>query len=137
MSAVAAHPKYVAHFVDPLYDSNVLDSAPFGSDQGADMLHEVEMSGGLLPPHASIESILPWGDVEGYFTDAEKGDVDGLSFIYAAGFLLLRFNGQIDDADYRILRSALVRLASQLDLEDIRRTVLPDLDAFMVQGTGS
>ncbi len=136
MSAVTPHPKYVAHFIDPLYDSRTMDSAPFGSDQGADMLHDVEMSGGVLRPDASIETVLPWGDVDGYFADAEKGDVDGLSFIYAAGFLLLRFNAHIDEADYRILRSALVGLANEMDLEDIRTTVLPDLDAFMAQETG-
>lgn len=136
MSAVPSHPKYVAHFTDPLYDSRTLDSAPFGSDQGADMLHEVEMSGGALPPDASIETVLPWGDVDGYFAAAEKGDVDGLSFIYAAGFLLLRFNAHIEEDDYRILRSALVGLANEMDLEAIRTTVLPDLDAFVAQGTG-
>lgn len=137
MSAVPAHPRYVAHFVDPLYDSNILDSAPFGSDQGADMLHDVEMAGGVLPPDASIQTVLPWGDVDGYFADAQKGDVDGLSFIYAAGFLLLRFNGHIGEADYRILRSALVGLANELNLEDIRTTVVPDLDAFVALGTGA
>jgi hypothetical protein len=135
MSAVPAHPKYVSHFVDPLYDSNILDSAPFGSDQGADMLHDVEMAGGVLPPDASIETVLPWGDVAGYFAAAQKGDVDGLLFIYAAGFLLLRFNGHIEEADYRILRAALVGLANDLNLDDIRTTVLPDLDAFMAQRT--
>jgi hypothetical protein len=137
MSAAAAHPTYVAHFADPLYDSNFLDAAPFGSDQGADMLHDVEMAGGVLPPDAGIEEVLPWGTVEGYFADAQKGDVDGLLFIYAAGFLLLRFNAHLEEADYRILRSALVGLANDLDLEEIRTVVLPDLDAFMAQGSSA
>lgn len=130
---MAAHPRYVAHFADPLYDSNFLDSAPFGSDQGADMLHAVEMSGGVLPPDPSIETVLPWGTVKGYFADAQNGDIDGLLFIYAAGFLLLRFNAHLEEADYRILRSALVGLADDLNLLEIRTTVLPDLDAFMAQ----
>lgn len=133
MSAVAAHPRYVAHFTDPLYDSNFLDSAPFGSDQGADMLHAVEMSGGVLPPDPSIETVLPWGTVEGYFADAQNGDIDGLLFIYAAGFLLLRCNAHLEEVDYRTLQSALVGLADDLNLEEIRTTVLRDLDAFMAQ----
>ncbi len=39
------------------------------------------------------------GDVEGFFTAAATGDVDGLQMIYAAGFLLLRHTGQINESD--------------------------------------
>lgn len=127
----SVHPRYSAHFVDPLYESRHLDAAPFGSDQGADMLRDVEEAGGVLPDGASISTLLPWGDVQGCFAAAATGDVDGLSFIYAAGFLLIRYVGRLDRSDYETLRKALQGLAEELELDQITVTVLPDLEEFM------
>lgn len=135
MSRHGVDPRYLSHFTDPLYGSRVLDAAPFGSDQGADMLHDVESAGDVLPAGATIESLLPWGDVDGHFDVAATGDVDGLLLIYAAGFLLLRYTGHIDDSDYDILRRALMRIASVIGLDDVTGIVIPDLDTFVRRST--
>lgn len=123
-------PRYLAHFANPLYDNRHLDAAPFGSDQGADMLRDVELDDGVLPVGATIDSLLPWGDVAGHVQEAQAGDWDGLQLIYAAGFLLLRFAGGISPADLVVLRSALLRLAEVSGMEEIHSIVLPDLAAF-------
>lgn len=123
--------RYAAHFVDPLYESRVLDAAPFGSDQGADMLHDVEAAGGVLAVGATLGSLLPWGDVDGCFAAAIGGDVDGLQLIYAAGFLLLRYGGQIDESDHATLCRALEGIAEVMGLERLSETVLPDLESFL------
>lgn len=124
------HPQYLAHFSKPLYDSRHLDAAPFGSDQGADMLRDVEHDHGVLPEGSTIASLLPWGDVAGAHVDARGGDLEGLQSIYAAGFLLLRFTGQISPDDLVVLRSALLKLAELSGTDEIHSVVLPDLDAF-------
>lgn len=134
---------YAAHFTDPLYDDNVLNAAPFGDDSAADMLIDVEQLGKHLPPDATIASLLPWGTVEQCFAQSAEGDPDGLSMIYAAGFLLLRYLGRIEEPDYQILRRALVELADWLasrggpvldQAEMLRSVVIPDLDAFVTKG---
>ncbi|GAB2863703.1 hypothetical protein GCM10027026_12000 [Myroides odoratimimus subsp. xuanwuensis] len=88
---------------------------------------------------------MPWDTIEGAFAAAENGDIDSLQLIYAAGFLLLRYTGQITQDVYQVLRSALLMIADDLehhaevrgdsppdrpDVEKIRSTVLPDLDAL-------
>jgi len=126
------HARYAAHFTNELYMSSHLDEAPFGDDAAADMLYDYEQGGQIVQPGATLESLLPWnGTVAGCFSQAERGDTDGLAQIYAAGFLLLRYTGEISVADYEVLRSALVRLAEQLSLDAISEVVVPDLDAFM------
>lgn len=129
-------PRYLAHFANPLYDNRHLEAAPFGSDQGADMLRDVEHDGGVLPAGATLASLLPWGDVAGHVEDARAGDWDGLQLIYAAGFLLLRFTGQISPGDLVVLRSALLRLAELSGTEEIHSIVLRDLDSYTREQRG-
>jgi hypothetical protein len=54
-----------------------------------------------------------------------RGDSDGLAQIYAARFLLLRHTGEISEADYEVLRTALLRLAETLSLKAITEVVVP------------
>lgn len=132
MASPQVDPRYAAHFANELYESNHLDAAPFGDDGAADMLYDYEQAGQVVPPDATLESLLPWnGTVADCFRQADGGDPDGLSQIYAAGFLLLRYNGEIAEPDYQILRSALVRLAEMFNLDAIRELVIPDLDSFL------
>lgn len=131
------HPRYVAHFTDPLYDDVSDDAAPFGSDQGADMLRDAELAGWTLPPDSTIASLLPWGTVEECFAEAARGDIDGLLLIYAAGFLLLRFEGRISDADREVLLRALEGIVDDLtglgygdNIAPITHRVIPDVTSF-------
>lgn len=80
---------------------------------------------------ATIESLLPWGDVDGHFAAAVAGDVHGLQLIYAAGFLLLRYTGQMDGSDYDILRRSLLRIAGVMGIEDLTSIVVPDLGSVV------
>lgn len=79
-----------------------------------------------------------WTPLRSGPTRASTGDVDGLQLIYAAGFLLLRYDGQIGERDYATLRRALLGIADVMGAdgytdvaEGITRTVLPDLDSFV------
>ncbi|GAB2863711.1 hypothetical protein [Nocardioides pacificus] len=38
-------PRYLAHFTDPVYADNGSEGAPFGLQQGADMLYDYEVAG--------------------------------------------------------------------------------------------
>ncbi|GAB3989114.1 hypothetical protein [Nocardioides marmoraquaticus] len=130
-------PRYTAHFTDPLYDDVADDCAPFGSDQGSDLLHDVEQAGRTIAPDATIESLLPWGSVESFFADAERGDVDGLLLIYATGFLLLRYRGDLSGTDLEVLQRAVAGIHADLAalghteaVAPLRDTVLADLASY-------
>jgi hypothetical protein len=54
-----------------------------------------------------------------------------LQLIYAAGFLLLGYSGQIDESDYIILRRALLGIVEVMGIDELTGTVLPDLESFV------
>ncbi len=52
------HPAYAAHFTDPFYDDPADDFAPFGSDEGSDLLVEAEEQRSRLGPSSTVADVL-------------------------------------------------------------------------------
>ena len=58
MSIVAPNPKFSAEFTHPLYSSEADEFAPFGSDEGADLLDTWSRRRADLSPGATLRTIL-------------------------------------------------------------------------------
>ena len=118
-SLAEPHPAFSAYFTDPLYEDPSEDLAPFGSDEGWDLLAEWAERRSDLGPRSTVADVLE----DDPFTWL-GGGVDELVFVQAAGFVLLRLTGQIDDEGRRAVLAALALLGSspvldrqRLDLE--------------------
>lgn len=113
MSIVAPHPKFSAEFTHPLYSSEADEFAPFGSDEGADLLDTWSRRRADLSPGATLRTILVDGADEpdqlwAEFRQADPpADLDAI--LIAAGFVLLRLTGEIDDDGRSMVLQALLR----------------------------
>lgn len=107
------HPGFKAKFADPLYGSRTDEFAPFGSDEGAGMLGKWSARAGELSNTTTVRDILLDGSTDPEAVWAEfveeppSGELD--VFVIAAGFVLLRFTGQIDDQGRALVLAALRR----------------------------
>lgn len=103
-----AHPAFAAHFTDPIYDAEADEFAPFGTDEGWDMLHEWGDRRAELRPGTTVADLIEGSGLSEFVTqlDVEEGpgipepggQVDAAVITISAGFTLLRLTGQIDDA---------------------------------------
>lgn len=97
---------FSAHFTDPIYEDQSGDFAPFGSDEGWDMLQEWAGRRNELNGGSTVAQILQgsdFGGIEQHLTVSEPqgvprpgGQVDAAVVIIGAGFTLLRLTGHID-----------------------------------------
>ncbi len=88
------HPAFAAHFSDPLYEDSGGDFAPFGTDEGWDLVMEWGERRDELEPDITVRELLRRSD----FAGAEsEGSVDGATITIGAGFTVLRLTGQIDE----------------------------------------
>lgn len=103
-------PAFAQHFTDPLYDDAGDAFAPFGSDEGSDLLAEWAERRADLDETSTLATIL------GCEPDAVAryaGDLDGIDgietakFISSAAFVLLRLAGHINEEDRRQALAAL------------------------------
>ena len=103
------HPAFARHFTDPLYSDLGSEFAPFGSDEGFDMLHTWVDRRGELGSGSTVLQLLRGSGFEGMVArlDVPEGDhtiprpggqVDAATIVIGAGFTLLRLTGHIDDA---------------------------------------
>lgn len=83
---------FAAHFTDAVYEDVSDGRAPFGSDEGADMLAEWTERRDQLGPRSTVADVL--GDEP--FEYQSSDDIYSLAEVQAAGFTLLRLTGQID-----------------------------------------
>ncbi|QGN58737.1 RHS repeat-associated core domain-containing protein [Nostocoides sp. HKS02] len=103
----AEHPAFAAHFTDPVYSDVAGEFAPFGTDEGFELLQVWADR----REHLSSTTTLAWlltesglDDLLGQL-DADEpgmipepgGQIDAATFVVAAGFTLLRLTGRIDD----------------------------------------
>lgn len=102
-------PAFAAHFTDPIYRDVGLETAPFGSDEGADMLAIWDERRDELRPDSTVADVLE-GDPEEYLSHQE---VDSAVAVQSAGFTLLRLTGQIDAAGKRATLAALDQLLGE------------------------
>ena len=106
------HPRFAAHFTDPLYDDPADDFAPFGSDEGSDLFVEAEEQRGELGPEATVADVLELSvadDAAELVDEIDEGSPDLDGFVIGAGFALLRLTGQIDAQGRQWLQDALDR----------------------------
>ena len=94
---------FSAHFTDPLYDDPVDEMAPFGSDEGADLLAEWAERRDELDATSTVANVLDDSPPHGL----APGTVDDAIAVRSAGFVLLRLTGHIDDAGRRATLAAL------------------------------
>lgn len=136
------HPAFAAHFTDPLYDDPAGEFAPFGSDEGADLLAEWADRPGDLREDSTVRRLLAEAFADPSDLDESLGglarptdddagdDVDVATIVVGAGFTLLRLTGQVDDEGRDLVLAGLRVLAdvygSHREFEVMRR----DLESF-------
>ena len=97
----AAHENFARHFTAPIYEEQADEFAPFGSDEGWDILQVATENRTELHNGATVADVLeivdaPVGEEWGESPDAEEWYSDA-TFIAAAAFTLLRLTGRIDE----------------------------------------
>lgn len=102
-----ADPAFSAHFTDAVYADPADELAPFGSDEGADLLADWEERRDDLGPHATVADVLE-GDPSSYLA---SNTLDDAMAVQAAGFVLLRLTGRIDHEGREATLAALEQLA--------------------------
>jgi uncharacterized protein YfeS len=99
---------FAAHFTDPVYNDPSGEFAPFGTDEGYDLLHEWADRRDELGPNTTVADLIEesgFADVvseldspEGAGIPSPGGQVDAATITIGAGFTLLRLTGHIDKA---------------------------------------
>ncbi len=103
-----AAPAFSAHFTDPIYDDPADELAPFGTDEGWDLLHEWAERRDELSPSTTVADVIGENAFEEFASKLDEeetpgipapdGQVDAATITIGAGFTLLRLTGHIDDA---------------------------------------
>lgn len=103
-----AAPAFAAHFTDPLYDDPAGEFAPFGSDEGFDLLYEWAERRDELDSHTTVADLVEESGFAGVVNELDTpegpgipvpaGQVDAATITIGAGFTLLRLTGHIDEA---------------------------------------
>jgi len=121
-----ASPDFRSHFTDPVYEDPAGEFAPFGTDEGSDMLHEWDERRGELADSSTVSQLLEesgYDGVEQHLDVPEPaglggerrpahlpvpgGQIDAAFIVIAAGFTLLRLAGHIDEHGKRLTLKAL------------------------------
>ena len=113
------------HFTDPVYDDVGDEFAPFGSDEGSDLLASWVPRRDELGPSGSIATVLGTEPEQLRRNVAEMEDIDDLEtamFIRSAAFVLLRLSGHLGDEDRQLALDALefeIGLHRELDVSGL------------------
>lgn len=110
-------PAFRAHFTDPVYDDGGDEMAPFGSDEGWDMLMEWGERRDELSARTTVRELLDESDFGEMIDELDvpeppgipmpAGQVDAATITIGAGFTLLRLTGHIDEEGRRLVLKAL------------------------------
>ena len=103
-------PAFTQHFTDPLYDDVGDDLAPFGSDEGSDLLASWGARRGELGTASTLATVLQCEPSDVASHVGPMSGMDGLEtaiFITSAAFVLLRLTGHLDDDDRQLALEAL------------------------------
>jgi len=90
---------FTDHFTSPIYDDAGDEFAPFGTDEGADLLADWAARTDELGPTTTVRDLLADGlddpaDVDGMLAELDDEDgVDAATVVVGAGFTLLRLTG--------------------------------------------
>ena len=131
------HPAFRALFTDPLYDDEGEELAPFGSDEGWDLVREWGERRDELSADATVQEVLDesaFPEAVTHLGDPDErvpgpfGGVDAATFVVAAGFTLLRLTGRIDHEGHAVTVRALAVLAQHVgprpEIDLMRRDLL-------------
>jgi len=120
-----AAPQFKAHFTDPVYEDQAGEFAPFGTDEGWDMLPEWAERRSELNASTTVTQVLEqsgFGGMEHELDVPESagipspgGQVDAATIVTGAGFTLLRLTGHIDDEGKRLTLKSLDILIERFD----------------------
>lgn len=119
-------PAFAQHFTDPLYDDPGDELAPFGSDEGSDLLASWRDRRSELGPASTLATVL---DCEPSQVDKYAGEMSGVdgmetaTFIASAAFVLLRLTGHLSDGDRRVA----------LDALDFQIRMLPEINSAITE----
>jgi uncharacterized protein YfeS len=128
---------FTDHFTSPIYDDPAGEFAPFGTDEGADLLTEWAARRDELGPASTVRDLLSAAvddpaDVDGLMADLDDEDgVDAATIVVGAGFTLLRLTGQIDDEGRALVQRALVALEAFYGEQRELSRMRDDLDSFV------
>jgi hypothetical protein len=130
----APHPAFAEHFADPMYHDAGDELAPFGSDEGFDLLFTWKEKARDLTACTTVRSVFEGDD------PAAAGGIDRTSdddpaqdgAIVGAGFTLIFFTGHIDPEGKRLVMDAIRREARYYRNGRIREfpVMLRDLESF-------
>ena len=136
----AAAPAFAAHFTDPVYDDPGGEFAPFGTDEGFDLLHEWAERRDELGPTTTVADLVEesgFSDVvseldspEGPGIPQPGGQADAATITIGAGFTLLRLTGRIDDEGRRQTLKAIDVLIRRYDSPEELVRQRADLQAW-------
>lgn len=134
-------PAFAAHFTDPIYADSAGEFAPFGTDEGADLLAEWserrdELTAdstvadliGSPEEAAELFSLLDARDASGVPTPG--GGVDAATIVVGAAFTLLRLTGHIDEVGREHAMRALDVLTDQYGPQEELRRQRQDLESW-------
>ena len=108
MALPEAHPAFAAHFTDPLYESAGEEFAPFGSDEGWDLVMDWAERRDELGPDSTLETVLGRDDVRNVAGPVEGADgIETAMFLVGGAFVLLRLTGRIGEDDRALALEAL------------------------------
>ncbi|GAA1174224.1 hypothetical protein GCM10009584_14280 [Ornithinimicrobium humiphilum] len=106
-----AHPAFRAHFVDPLYEDTGEEFAPFGSDEGWDIVRDLAYRRDELGPGTTVARLLAEQGLDDVgmepAADPDETDVDTPTIVNSTGFALLRLTGRIDEPGRQLVLRAL------------------------------
>ena len=134
MSLPDAVPVFRAHFTDPIYDDPADDMAPFGSDEGWDVLMTwAPPRSSELGPDSTIATVLDVPPEQVREIAGPMDDIDGVGsamMIVAAAFTLLRLTGRISEDDRALALEALDFEIEQYGEEPALLTQRRDLQSW-------
>ncbi|QGF23607.1 hypothetical protein [Raineyella fluvialis] len=144
-SAAWAHPAFRAHFADSVYEDPEGEFAPFGTDEGADLLAEWSERVEELTDDMTVADLLAESGFEGVLEDLDLpdsgaavpepgGPIDAATIVVGAAFTLLRLSGRIDtDGRAAALRGLAVLEAAYGEVPELARQRI-DLETWHIPG---
>jgi uncharacterized protein YfeS len=132
---------FTDHFTSPIYDDPGDEFAPFGSDEGAELLADWAARTDELGPTTTVRDLLAdslddglddTDDVDALLDALDDEDgVDAATIVVGAGFTLLRLTGQIDDEGRAAVLRALAALEAFHGEQPQLSRMRDDLESFV------
>lgn len=123
----AAVSSFRQHFRSPVYEDVTSELAPFGSDEGFDLVVAWGGRADELTQDMTVDDLLHRDGFDAY--DRVADDVDAATIVTAAAFTLLRLTGRIDESGRELALRALDTLIGWYGPEEelaVQRTDLAE-----------